>query len=526
MGLAGLDARILKHSPLSGISSASRRPRAARLTPVPRALLRSNVYYSTAGPSTLPFGKDAQHLQEWGPTSWRNLEARQQPKYPDHQALQRVVEKLAAKPPLVFAGECRKLQARLAKAATGEAFILQGGDCAESFTQFSADRIRDAFRVLLQMSVVMMFGGGVPVVKIGRMAGQFAKPRTANTETIDDVELPAYRGDIINGAEFVEDARVPDPERLVEAYNQSASTLNLLRAFADGGYADLKRVTEWNLDFMSKSDEGIQYMELAKRVDEAIQFMEACGMDYDTPIMTTTEFFVSHECLLMHYEEALTRQDSTTGLWYDCSGHFLWCGERTRQMDGAHLEFMRGIGNPIGVKVSDKMEPSELVSLIQAFNPENTPGRLAVIVRMGAAKVRKHLPALLQAVQASGQIVTWVCDPMHGNTESCNGYKTRRYENIRAEVEAFFDVHEEQGTVPGGIHLEMTGDNVTECIGGGASIEETDLSSRYHTHCDPRLNAEQALELSFYVASRLRQRKDRMAEAARKGKLQKLQLAH
>ena len=414
-------------------------------------------------------------------------------------------------PPLVFAGECRNLQERLAKCAAGEAFIVQGGDCAEAFSQFSANRIRDLFRLILQMSVVVMFGGGVPVVKLGRLAGQFAKPRSANMERRADIELPSYRGDIINGPEFTSEARIPDPWRLVKAYNQSASTLNLLRGFASGGYAGLDRVTQWNLDFMSSSDEGKAYLDLARRVDEAITFMSACGLDMNSTVMRETEFYVSHECLLLDYEEALTREDSTTGLWYGCSGHFLWCGERTRQLDNAHVEFLRGVGNPIGVKVSDKMDPSELVALIATLNPENTPGRLAVIVRMGAEKLRAKLPALVEAVTSAGQVVAWVCDPMHGNTEDCNGYKTRRYDNIRAEVEAFFDVHDALGTVPGGIHLEMTGDNVTECIGGGSAVSETDLNSRYHTHCDPRLNAEQALEMSFYVASRLRQRREKKA---------------
>ncbi|KAK9813815.1 hypothetical protein WJX73_010791 [Symbiochloris irregularis] len=410
-------------------------------------------------------------------------------------------------PPLIFAGECRNLQAKLAACATGEAFWLQGGDCAESFSHFSANRIRDSFRVLLQMAVVMIYGGGIPVVKVGRLAGQFAKPRSADMETIDGIALPSYRGDIINGSEFTADARIPDPRRLVKAYNQSAATLNLLRGFSSGGYAGLQRVMQWNLDFMGRSDEGQQYLELAGQVDDAIQFMTACGMSPDNPLMNETDFYVSHEALLLDYEAALTREDSTTGLWYDCSGHFLWIGERTRQLDGAHLEFARGIANPLGVKVSQKMEPSELVSLIATLNPENTPGRLAVIVRMGADQVHKKLPGLVRAVQQAGQTVTWISDPMHGNTESCNGYKTRRYDRVRAEVEAFFDVHEALGTVPGGVHLEMTGDNVTECLGGGSSIEATDLESRYHTFCDPRLNAEQALEMSFFVASRLRRRK-------------------
>jgi 3-deoxy-7-phosphoheptulonate synthase len=470
--------------------------------------IRTNPVRAIAEPPVLPFRQDAKHLQQWNPQSWREMKVGQQPEYPDEKAVKEAAEELARMPPLVFAGECRNLQARLAKCATGESFWLQGGDCAESFSQFSANRIRDSFRVLLQMAVVMMFGGGVPVVKVGRMAGQFAKPRSSGMEKVGDEELPSYRGDIINGSEFTSEARIPDPFRMLRAYNQSAATLNLLRGFSTGGYAGLKRVMNWNLEFMDKSDEGKAYQDLAKRVDEAIQFMIACGLDYSTAIMSETEFYVSHECLLMEYEQALTRQDSTTGLWYDCSGHFLWCGERTRELDGAHLEFLRGIGNPLGVKISDKMAPSDLVTLIAAVNPENVPGRLAVIVRMGAQKVRDHLPALLRAVQHSGQVVTWICDPMHGNTESCSGYKTRRYDNIRAEVEAFFDVHEEMGTVPGGIHLEMTGDNVTECLGGGSNIQATDLNSRYHTHCDPRLNAEQALEMSFYVASRLRRRKE------------------
>lgn len=423
---------------------------------------------------------------------------------------QKAIDEIAAMPPLVFAGECRILQDRLAAAAAGEAFIVQGGDCAEAFSQFSANRIRDLFRLILQMSVVVMFGGGVPVVKLGRLAGQFAKPRSANMEKKGDTELPSYRGDIINAPEFTPQARIPDPWRLVKAYNQSASTLNLIRGFASGGYAGLDRVTKWNLDFMANSDEGKAYVELAKRVDEAITFMGACGLNMSSYIFRETEFYVSHECLLMDYEQALTREDSTTGLWYGCSGHFLWCGERTRQLDNAHVEYMRGIGNPIGVKVSDKMDPSELVALIATLNPDNVPGRLTVIVRMGAEKLRAKLPSLVEAVASAGQTVVWVCDPMHGNTEDVCGYKTRRFENIRAEVEAFFDVHEAMGTVPGGIHLEMTGDNVTECIGGGSAVSETDLDSRYHTHCDPRLNAEQALELSFYVASRLRQRRERI----------------
>eukprot|EP00882_Tetradesmus_deserticola_P000370 GHRQ01000407.1.p1 GENE.GHRQ01000407.1~~GHRQ01000407.1.p1 ORF type:complete len:514 (+),score=224.20 GHRQ01000407.1:26-1567(+) len=455
-------------------------------------------------------------LGDWSPESWRQREAHQQPQYPDKAEVVKACAEIKSYPPLIFAGECRNLQERLAKAAVGEAFILQGGDCAEAFTQFSANSIRDTYRVLLQMSVVMMFGGGVPVVKLGRMAGQFAKPRSADLESKGDVALPSYRGDIINGPEFTPEARIPDPWRLVRAYNQSAATLNLLRGFSTGGYAGLKRIANWNLDFMSNSDEGKAYMDLARRVDEALQFMMACGLSSDSDIMSETEFYTSHECLLLDYEEALTRLDSTTNTWYDCSAHFLWCGERTRQLDASHVEFMRGIQNPIGVKVSDKMDPAELVSLIASLNPDNTPGRLAVIVRMGAEKLRAKFPALIEAVEQAGQVVTWVCDPMHGNTESCNGFKTRRYGNVRAEVEAFFDVHDALGSVPGGVHLEMTGENVTECVGGGSAVGEEDLNTRYHTHCDPRLNAEQSLEMAFYVASRLRQRKEKIAK--QKGK--------
>lgn len=455
----------------------------------------------------MPFDKDSVHLEDWSPDSWRDREALQQPTYPDETELRNAVNTIAEMPPLVFAGECRLLQTRVAMAAKGEAFMLFGGDCAESFTQFNANRIRDFYRVLLQMSVVMMFGGGLPVVKLGRIAGQFAKPRSSDMEEIDGVELPSYRGDIINGPEFNESARVPDPWRLVRAYNQSASTMNLLRAFSTGGYAGLNRVTKWNLDFMANTEEGHKYMDLAARVDESIQFMKACGISNNMAEMRETEFYVSHECLLLDYEQALTRLDSTSGLWYDCSAHFVWCGERTRQLDKAHVEFLKGVANPIGVKVSNKSSPEGLVELCNLLNPENTPGRLCIIIRMGAGNVRESLPGLIRAVADAGLVVTWICDPVHGNTETVNGYKTRRYDNIRAEVEAFFDVHEEMGSVPGGIHLEMTGDNVTECIGGGSSVQDTDLSSRYHTHCDPRLNAEQALEMAFYVARRLRQRK-------------------
>lgn len=504
-----------RRAPVRASAPSRARAVAPRAIAAPERAVESSSNNNGAS-SSAPAGGDG-----WSLTSWRNYTAHQQPEYPDRAEVERACDEIRQYPPLIFAGEARTLQERLAKAARGEAFVLQGGDCAEAFSQFSANRIRDTYRVLLQMSVVIMFGGSVPVVKLGRMAGQFAKPRSANMEpapasalAADPTlprELPSYRGDIINGPEYTPEARVPDPWRLVRAYNQSAATLNLLRGFSTGGYAGLARIAQWNLDFMANSDEGRAYTDLARRVDEAIEFMSACGLDSDNALMRETEFYTSHECLLLDYEEALTRQDSTTGQWYDCSAHFLWCGERTRQLDGSHVEFLRGVGNPIGVKVSDKMDPAQLVALIASLNPSNEPGRLAVIVRMGAAGVRAKLPGLIEAVESAGQVVTWVCDPMHGNTETCNGYKTRRYDNIRAEVEAFFDVHDALGTVPGGVHLEMTGDDVTECVGGGAMVGEDDLESRYHTHCDPRLNAEQSLEMAFYVASRLRRRKERLA---------------
>jgi len=503
---------------------AAAAPAASRLLPVQSIRQQQELQEQQRRPhpcravlddsESVPFTSDSTHLDDWSPDSWRNFTALQQPDYPDESEVRKAFSTIANLPPLIFAGECRTLQDRLSKCATGESFALFGGDCAESFTDFSANRIRDTYRVLLQSALVSQFGGGVPVVKLGRMAGQFAKPRSTPTEVIDGMELPSYRGDIINSPEATPEARVHNPWRLVQAYNQSAATLNLLRGFSSGGYADLHRVVNWNLDFMANTEEGQKYMDLAERVKEALDFMAACGIDSSTPAMRETEFYTSHECLLMEYEEALTRVDSTTGLWYDCSAHFLWIGERTRQLDNSHVEFMRGIANPIGVKVSDKMDPSDLVSLVSTVNPRNVPGRIGVIVRMGADKLREKLPALIEAIQQSGQIVTWICDPMHGNTESCNGYKTRRYENVKAEVEAFFDVHVQCGSVPGGIHLEMTGDDVTECIGGCSQVTATDLSSRYHTHCDPRLNAEQALELAFYIASRLRQRKN-MGEKAK-----------
>ncbi|KAG8047826.1 hypothetical protein GUJ93_ZPchr0008g13986 [Zizania palustris] len=445
---------------------------------------------------------------KWTLGSWRSLPALQQPEYPDMGELEEVLRTVETFPPIVFAGEARNLEERLAEAAVGRAFLLQGGDCAESFKEFNANNIRDTFRVLLQMSVVLMFGGQMPVIKVGRMAGQFAKPRSDGFEERDGVKLPSYRGDNINGDAFNEKSRSPDPHRMIRAYSQSAATLNLLRAFATGGYAAMQRVTQWNLDFTEHSEQGDRYMELAHRVDEALGFMAAAGLTMDHPIMTTTEFWTSHECLLLPYEQALTREDSTTGLYYDCSAHFLWVGERTRQLDCAHVEFLRGIANPLGIKVSDKIDPKELVKLIDILNPENRPGRITIITRMGPENMRVKLPHLIRAVRGAGQVVTWVTDPMHGNTMKAPcGLKTRSFDRILAEVRAFFDVHEQEGSHPGGVHLEMTGQNVTECIGGSRTVTFDDLGSRYHTHCDPRLNASQSLELAFIIAERLRKRR-------------------
>ncbi len=414
------------------------------------------------------------------------------------------LSEIANRPPLVFAGEVRGLQAQLANAAAGNAFVLFGGDCAESFKEFNTNHIRDTYRVLLQMSVVLMYGAGVPVVKLGRMAGQFAKPRSEDLETIDGVSLPSYRGDNINSSEFTEEARRPDPSRLIRAYDQSCSTLNLLRAFSSGGYASMQRVTKWNLDFMEGEKEGAEYRELADRVDAALNFMAACGIDEDHPTMKSTDFYTAHEALHLGYEEQLTRLDSTTEEFYGCSAHFLWCGERTRQPDGAHMEYFRGVSNPIGIKISDKSDGDSVVSLVKSLNPENVPGRITLISRMGAAKLREHLPRLITAVEDAGLNVLWVSDPMHGNTiKTENGFKTRPFERVRDEIMAFFEVHEQMGTHPGGVHLEMTGKNVTECTGGTATVTEGDLELRYETECDPRLNASQALELAFLMAKEL-----------------------
>ena len=446
---------------------------------------------------------------KWKPDSWRELPIEQQPDYSDTNALNDVETELRRYPPLVFAGEARKLRSALAEVGEGRAFLLQGGDCAESFAEYSADNIRDTFRVLMQMAVVMTYAGASPVVKVGRMAGQFAKPRSGPTETIGDVELPSYRGDMINGMDFTPQERAPDPERLLQAYSQSAATLNLLRAFAQGGYADLHRVHGWNMGFVAGTAQGERYQELADRISDSLEFMAACGITPEAvPEMRQTDFFTSHEALLLGYEQAMTRIDSTSGDWYDTSAHMLWIGDRTRQLDGAHVEYMRGIGNPIGLKAGPTTEIDDLIRLCDRLNPKNEAGRLTLIARMGADKVREKLPPLVRAVEREGHKVVWSCDPMHGNTiKSGTGYKTRPVDKILSEVQGFFDVHEAEGTWAGGVHFEMTGQDVTECIGGAQEITEHSLADRYHTHCDPRLNASQSLELAFLIAETLRKRR-------------------
>ncbi|WP_275545165.1 MULTISPECIES: class II 3-deoxy-7-phosphoheptulonate synthase [unclassified Pseudomonas] len=444
-------------------------------------------------------------MHAWSPDSWRGKPIQQQPEYPDAAHLARVEQTLAGYPPLVFAGEARELRRQFAEVTQGRAFLLQGGDCAESFAEFSAAKIRDTFKVLLQMAIVMTFAAGCPVVKVGRMAGQFAKPRSSGSETIDGITLPAYRGDIVNGIGFDAASRAPDPERLLQAYHQATASLNLLRAFAQGGFADVHQVHQWNLDFIANSALAEKYHQLANRIDETLAFMRAVGMD-SAPQLREVSFFTAHEALLLNYEEAFVRRDSLTGRWYDCSAHMLWIGDRTRQLDGAHVEFMRGIENPIGVKVGPSMDPDELIRLLDTLNPDNDPGRLNLIVRMGADKVEAHFPRLLRKVKEEGREVLWSSDPMHGNTiKASSGYKTRDFAQILAEVRQFFAVHQAEGTYAGGIHIEMTGQNVTECIGGSRPITEDGLSDRYHTHCDPRMNADQSLELAFMIAETLKQ---------------------
>ena len=449
----------------------------------------------------------------WSPQSWREKPIVQVPEYPDSEALAAVENRLRTHPPLVFAGEARNLKAGLAQVAEGKAFLLQGGDCAESFAEFHPDNIRDTFRVLLQMAVILTFAAGVPVVKVGRIAGQFAKPRSDDTETRDGVTLPSYRGDNINAIEFTPQARTPDPQRLMEGYAQSAATLNLLRAFASGGYADLHNVSRWMLGFIADSPAGDKFKGLAQRVSEALDFMRACGITPESvPQLRSTDFYTSHEALFLGYEQALTRVDSTSGDWYDTSAHLLWIGDRTRQFDGAHVEFCRGIKNPIGLKCGPSMGNDDLARLCEILNPENQPGRLTLICRFGADKVAEILPRLVRTVKREGLRVAWSCDPMHGNTiKTASGFKTRPFDRILKEVKTFFDVHKAEDTHAGGVHFEMTGQNVTECLGGAQSIVEEDLEKRYHTHCDPRLNASQALELAFLMAESIRA--ERMKDA-------------
>lgn len=450
--------------------------------------------------------------ESWSPSSWRAKPILQVPDYPDQERLKDYENRLAGYPPLVFAGEARALKADLAKVAAGEAFLLQGGDCAESFAEHNPDNIRDFFRVFLQMAVVLTYGAAKPVVKVGRIAGQFAKPRSAPTEKSGDIELPSYRGDIINGIEFNEANRVPDPERLIMAYRQSAATLNLLRAFSQGGYANLEHIHGWMLNF-AEGEQSERYKVLADKITEALQFMKAVGIDSTTaPQLRSTDFYTSHEALLLGYEEAFTRVDSTTGDSYATSGHMLWIGDRTRQPDHAHVEYFRGIKNPIGVKCGPSLDPDELVRLLEVLNPDDEAGRITLIARFGAGKVAEHLPSLVRAVKNAGRTVVWSCDPMHGNTiKATTGFKTRPFDSILTEVKDFFAVHKAEGTYPGGIHVEMTGKNVTECTGGARAISDADLSDRYHTHCDPRLNAHQALELAFLVAELVKEQREETA---------------
>ncbi len=442
----------------------------------------------------------------WTPSSWQAFPVQQQPEWPDAADLDRALKQIASYPPLVFAGEARSLQASLAQVAAGNAFLLQAGDCAESFEEFSANNIREKLRVILQMSVVLTYSLGVPVVKVGRMAGQFAKPRSANTEKVGDKELPSFRGHIVNSDAFTDAARIPSPERLVQAYHQSAATLNLVRAFTKGGFADLTRVHAWTQEFVATSPEGQHYEQIANEIDRALRFMRACGVDTESNHnLHETNVYTSHEALLLGYEEALTRQDSLTGHWYDCSAHMLWIGERTRQLDGAHIEFLRGVGNPIGCKVGPTTDADYVLEVCEKLNPARIPGRLTLISRMGADKVEDALRPLLRAVRDAGHPVVWACDPMHGNTiTSESGRKTRVFDKICDEIDGFVRAHKAEGTWPGGIHVELTGDNVTECVGGADNILDSQLDDRYQTVCDPRLNGRQSLDLAFNVAENLR----------------------
>ena len=442
---------------------------------------------------------------KWSADSWRNFPVKHQPTYSDMNALKLTEEKLKSLPPLVFAGEARTLKEKLASVSEGNAFLLQGGDCAESFAEFNADNLRDTFRVILQMAAVLTYGASLPIVKVGRLAGQFAKPRSEPTESRDGITLPSYIGDIINGIDFIDKDRKPDPERMIKAYSQAASALNLLRAFATGGYADLHEVHRWNLEFLEGSSQDSKYRLIADRIGECLDFMKACGINKNTAgLISKVDFFTSHEALLLGYEQSLTRVDSLTGDYYDCSSHMLWIGERTRSLDEAHVEFMRGIGNPIGVKIGPTTSPEDIIKLINKLNPNNEAGKLTLISRMGKEKIGDILPGLVKKVDQEGMKVVWSCDPMHGNTfKAQTGYKTRAFDNIMNEVEQFFQIHRSEGTYAGGIHLEMTGQDVTECVGGLQEIKEENLGDRYHTHCDPRLNANQGLELAFRLSEEL-----------------------
>ena len=453
--------------------------------------------------------------QTWTKTDWRSKPRIQMPTYTDPAKLAAVEAQLAKYPPLVFAGETRTLRQQLAAVSRGEAFLLQGGDCAESFADFSADGIRDTFKVMLQMAMVLTYGAKVPVVKIGRMAGQFAKPRSADTETQGEVELPSYRGDIINELDFTPEARIPDPAKMLQAYTQAAATLNLLRAFSKGGYADIHQVHSWTLGF-TEGEQAAEYREMAARIQDSLDFMASAGLtSARNAELATVDFYTSHESLLLEYEEALTRVDSTSGKWLAGSGHMIWIGDRTRQPDGAHVEFAKGVMNPIGLKCGPTMTTGHLKSLMSTLNPENDPGRLTLIARFGAGNVGEHLPRLIKAVQEEGANVVWTCDPMHGNTiKSSSGYKTRPFDAVLREVREFFAVHKSEGTVPGGVHFEMTGADVTECTGGVRAVTDEDLSDRYHTACDPRLNASQSLELAFLVAEELSDRANAQNRAA------------
>ena len=457
----------------------------------------------------------------WNPSSWRDKPILQVPDYPDQAQVKDVEYRLAQKPPLVFAGEVQNLRSQLGQVANGQAFLLQGGDCAESFAEFSANNIRDSFKVFLQMAVVLTFGASMPIVKVGRMAGQFAKPRSSGFETVGGVELPSYRGDMVNGIEFDKASRVPDPTRLLQVYEQSASTLNLLRAFSRGGMADLHEVHKWTTDYITDTKQAERFEALASRIDDCLAFMDACGLNsQSTAAMAETDFFTSHEALLLNYEEALTRQDTITDEkgWFTTSAHMVWIGDRTRQLDGAHVEYMSGIDNPIGLKCGPSMDGDDLRRLIDKLNPENIPGRLTLIARMGADIVTEKLPPLVEAVKESGANVVWCSDPMHGNTvKASTGYKTRRVDDVMREVAGFFEVHDSLGTYPGGVHFEMTGQNVTECLGGVVEVTEARLGDRYHTHCDPRLNAAQSLELSFLIADLMKKRRDQQKATLKAG---------